>query len=59
MPIVETPSNALEVFFHTEMDILILGNYLLDKNGKDEKQGFEKAKNLKRVYEAVHESKID
>ncbi|MGA9756353.1 MAG: carbamoyltransferase C-terminal domain-containing protein, partial [Desulfobaccales bacterium] len=39
MPIVETPADAIEVFLSTEMDILVLGNYLLDKDGQEEMRG--------------------
>lgn len=39
MPIVETPDDAIEVFFSTEMDVLVLGNYLLDKDGQAEMRG--------------------
>lgn len=34
-PIIETPRDALEVFFNTEMDILVLGNFLLQRKDKE------------------------
>lgn len=39
MPIVETPDDAIEVFFSTEMDVLVLGNYLFHKDGQEEMRG--------------------
>lgn len=39
MPIVETPDDAIEVFFSTEMDVLVLGNYLFHKDGQGEMRG--------------------
>jgi len=41
-PIVENPDDALAVFFDTEMDMLVLGNYLLEKESKKIQQGFKK-----------------
>jgi tetratricopeptide (TPR) repeat protein len=39
MPIVETPDDAIEVFFNTEMDVLVLGDYLINRDGQEETIG--------------------
>jgi carbamoyltransferase len=39
MPIVETPDDAIELFFSTGMDVLVLGNYLFHKDGQEEMRG--------------------
>jgi carbamoyltransferase len=31
MPIVNSPKDALECFFSTDIDILVLGKYLIEK----------------------------
>ena len=33
-PIVNTVNNALECFLNTQMDVLVLGDFLIIKNGK-------------------------
>ena len=35
MPIVETPDDAVEVFFDSEMDVLVLGGHLIAKHNQD------------------------
>ena len=35
MPIVETPDDAIEVFFDSEMDVLVLGHHLFAKDDQD------------------------
>jgi carbamoyltransferase len=35
-PIVNTPRNALDCFFATDMDLLVLGNYVLERNAVPE-----------------------
>ncbi|HDZ00391.1 MAG TPA: hypothetical protein ENH52_02870, partial [Nitrospirae bacterium] len=54
-PIVETPDDALNVFFNTGMDILVLGNYLLEKEGKEEKEGIKKRHKSKQITDFVIE----
>ena len=47
-PIVCTPADAYKCFMRTEMDYLIMGNYLVDK--KDQKE-FEEESNWKKEFE--------
>ena len=36
-PIVNTPSDAFNCFMGTELDVLVIGNFYLDKNNQSEK----------------------
>ncbi len=47
-PIVESPSDAYICFMRTEMDILVLGNYILNKSNQLE---FKEKSDWKREYE--------
>ena len=47
-PVVESPLNALKCFFYTKMDVLVLGNYVLEKK---ENTNPHKALLLTKVYE--------
>lgn len=47
-PIVESPSDAYICFMRTEMDILVLGNYILDKANQPK---FEEESDWKKEYE--------
>ena len=40
MPIVETPDDAIEVFFDSEMDVLVLGDHIYDKDEADTLAGW-------------------
>jgi predicted NodU family carbamoyl transferase len=37
MPIVETPQDALAFFFECELDVLVMGNYIISKSGNEKK----------------------
>jgi carbamoyltransferase len=39
MPIVETPEDALNLFFDSEMDVLVLDRFICDKNEKETMMG--------------------
>ena len=54
-PIVETPDDAVKVFFETEMDILVLGNYLLEKESKEVKGGIKKLQKSREIVNIVHD----
>jgi carbamoyltransferase len=47
-PLVESPADAYKCFMRTEMDILILGNFYLEKEGQPE---FHENLDWRRVYE--------
>lgn len=55
-PIVETPLDALRVFMASEMDVLVLGNYLLNKEGKEEKITFKNLRKRRRIMRLVFNS---
>ncbi|MCX5908465.1 MAG: hypothetical protein NTY64_15095, partial [Deltaproteobacteria bacterium] len=48
-PIVESPEDALKVFLGSEMDVLVLGNYLLTKRGKEEIEGIKGIARTERI----------
>jgi len=49
-PIIESPTDALDVFFNTGIDVLVLGNYLIDKNEKKIKKIInEKKEEIKKM----------
>jgi len=56
-PIVETPEDALRVFLSTGMDVLVLGNYLLEKESKEIKAAIKARKKSKELVNAARDVK--
>ncbi|MFC2062019.1 carbamoyltransferase [Elusimicrobiota bacterium] len=52
-PIVETPGEAINVFFGSKMDVLVLGDFILDKEGKGISEVIKDKEKTSKKIEAI------